>query len=328
MPRIRMHWPNQLVVISLLVLTLAVHANPNEQAKQATVAVEQLYHDISKLPNSNISARLHYISQYFLGKPYLLGALGEGAQGHYDQYPKYRTDAFDCETYVDTVLALALAQNSKGFEQCIDKIRYRDGQPVFTARNHFTELDWNINNQKQGLVKDITLSIHNKEKQPIAKIASAWIDKPAWYAHFNEDKIRLITSDNQQRAQKLRALKAEGKQLGRRLATIPYLPLDQLFSPSGQANQSLFAQIPNGAIIEIVRPNWDLRQQIGTCLNVSHLGFAFWEGRTLMFYQASSQYGQVVVVPLISYLADARNSPTIKGINVQIVLPKYPLAHC
>nr|WP_277619301.1 N-acetylmuramoyl-L-alanine amidase-like domain-containing protein [Legionella norrlandica] len=85
--------------------------------------------------------------------------------------------------------------------------------------------------------------------------------------------------------------------------------------------------MPNGAIIEIVRPNWDLRKEIGTALNISHLGFAIWINDKLYFRQASSQYGKVIDVPLIDYLDKARSSPTIKGINIQVVLPTKPTSN-
>ena len=82
-----------------------------------------------------------------------------------------------------------------------------------------------------------------------------------------------------------------------------------------------FQQIPNAAIIEIVRPNWDLTKEIGTHLNVSHIGFAIWKNKTLYFRQASSIHHQVIDTPLTSYLYDAlKNSETIKGINIQIAL--------
>jgi hypothetical protein len=104
---------------------------------------------------------------------------------------------------------------------------------------------------------------------------------------------------------------------------VPYIPFTALF-PENKPNLYLFSQIPNGAVIEIVRPNWDLRKQIGTFLDISHLGFAVWHKGVLYFRQASSQYGKVVDVPLIDYLKEALISLTIKGINVQIVVPQKP----
>ncbi len=164
---------------------------------------------------------------------------------------------------------------------------------------------------------------------PVFKLAKALIDKPAWYQHFKLSTIRLKTKDKSHKLKQLDALKSKGLQLKPVTAVIPYLPLTALFDPKGQANMALFRQIPHGAIIEIIRPNWDLRPEIGTCLNVSHLGFAFWKRGILIFRNASSLSHRVDETPLIEYLYNARVSPTIKGINVQVLRPKAPLLqHC
>lgn len=289
--------------------------------------IEKLYHDLNRNPQSIMTERLEKAALFFIGKPYLLGALGEGSEGHFDQSPLYRTDGFDCETYVDTVLALALAANSSVFKQCMNKIRYTDGRVGFLTRNHFISLDWNPGNQRQAFIKDITASIKNEQHQSVSQLARALIDKPAWYQHMTTERITLHPDNPELQQKRLLELKKRGATLAISEASIPYLPLTALFDKQGKANTYLFAQIPHGAIIEIVRPNWDLSLQIGTHLNVSHLGFAFRNHGELFFRQASSTYGKVMDVPLIAYLSKARQSPTIRGINVQIVLPEKPLVN-
>jgi len=116
-------------------------------------------------------------------------------------------------------------------------------------------------------------------------------------------------------------LQRETRHLGPQQSTLAYLPLNQLFDEQGVANERVFNQIPDGAIIEIVRPNWDLTQQIGTRLDISHLGFAFWENHQLMFRQASSLTHAVISTRLIDYLREALPSPTIKGIHILEVVP-------
>lgn len=149
------------------------------------------------------------------------------------------------------------------------------------------------------------------------------INKPNWYAYKDSSTIRIDSGSPELQTARLNDLKIKSKNLEITTSKIPYLPFTALF-PKNKPNLYLFSQIPNGAIIEIVRPSWDLRKQIGTFLDISHLGFAFWDNDVLYFRQASSQYGKVVEVPLIDYLHEALNSPTIKGINVQIVLPQKP----
>lgn len=282
--------------------------------------IYQLYHNLNANPTSDVTSRVEWISSQFLGKPYLLGALGEGEDGRYDQFPLYRMDAFDCETFVDTVLALALSNDSKQFKDCINQIRYQNGQVSFINRNHFTCLDWNQHNQQKGFIKDITTTILNQRKQSVAKYAHALINKPAWYAHMPMTIIRLNTPSPVEQATRLNALKREGNQLQLATSIVPYIPFSVLFDKNGKPNKYLFNQIPNAAIIEIVRPNWDLTKEIGTHLNVSHLGFVIRKQDILFFRQASSTYNSVVDIPFIDYLAAARKSPTIKGINIQTVV--------
>ncbi len=268
-----------------------------------------------------LSARIAHISEQFLGKPYLLGALGEGPTGTFDQAPLFRTDAFDCETFVDTVLALALTNNPEKEPQLINQIRYQNAHISFLFRNHFTCLDWNKNNQRQGFLKDITPTFQDTSHHPVAQLATAVIDKPSWYQHLPLSTIRVTKLNENERAVRLQTLKQAGAALAVCTSDISYLPLTALMNKQGEANQALFNQIPQGAIIEIIRPNWDLQDAIGTHLNVSHMGFAIWKNHTLFFREASSIAHQVVDIPLINYLQDARKSPTIKGINIQIAEP-------
>lgn len=291
------------------------------EEQKADQAVQAIYaHDHQK--NISMAKRLNEMSQLFLKKPYYLGALGEGFDGQYDQFPLYRVDAFDCLTFVETVLALALANDLASFKNNMNAIRYQNGQVKFIARNHFTDLDWNLNNQRLGILKDITGTFYNEHQQPVAKIAQATINKPAWYQHFTNKRIRLLAPSLIEQQKRLLALKKSGQRLRSQTVRIQYIPLSVLFDRTGKPNQFIFNQIPDGAIIEIVRPNWDLTALIGTHLNVSHLGFGFWHHHVLMFRNASTIKGRVVDEPLVEYLWKSLLSPTIKGINVQIVNEK------
>lgn len=317
-----------LIFITCLLIAFQSNAfDSNGTEKQANSSIEKLYHSLSSMPNSSMPDRIDWISSQFLGVRYLLGSLGEGSTARYDQFPKYRVDAFDCDTYVNTVLSLAVANSLASFQQCINNMRYKNGTVSYLQRNHFTGLDWNQNNQHSGILKDITLTIKDQNNQSVAKVADAIINKPNWYAFKTVETIRLQSADKVKEEKRLAELKRKGAKLEITSEKVPYLPFSALFSEN-KPDTYLFAQIPHGAIIEIVRPNWDLSQKIGTALNISHLGFAIRNNGQLYFREASSEYDKVVDVPLIDYLEKAQNSPTIKGINIQIVVPKSPLTDC
>lgn len=311
--------------LSALLLFSSLTCADGAVSASANAVIEKLYQNLNKKPPVDMAERLDYISTGFIDRPYVLGALGEGDNGRYDQWPLYRVDGFDCETFVDTVLAIALANNLPDFQRCINRIRYRNGRVDYLMRNHFTSLDWNRNNQRAGYVKDITNGFHNKNNQSVALRSHTFINKPGWYQHHKMDSIKLDHDNNQQETSRLAELRSKGSQLAKTWVDISYVPLSALFDKQQEPDTYLFAQIPDASIIEIVRPNWNLEKQIGTNLDVSHLGFAFWKGETLMFRQASSKEKRVVDVPLIDYLKETLASPTIKGINVQVVVPTVAL---
>lgn len=317
-----------LFVTGIAASSMSLAFDAQSTQTQANHAISALYHRLNSKPNTSMADRIDWFSAQLKGQPYVLGALGEGASARYDQYPKYRMEGFDCDTYVNTVLALALANSLPSFEQCMQYTRYHQGKISYLQRNHFTSIDWNQNNQKRGMLQDITLTIQDQHHKPVARIATAQINKAGWYAHKNTSTIRLEKSNPDEQAKRLVELKKKGSQFKTVTSNLPYLPLTALFTKNQQANLYLFKQIPHGAIVEIVRPNWDLRKSIGTALNISHLGFAIWKHDQLYFRQASSELHGVVDVSMIDYLKKALSSPTIKGINVQVLLPTKPVTDC
>lgn len=292
-----------------------------EKSKQF---VESLYHSLEHKPNLTIEQRINYFSGLFLNRPYILFPLGEGINSPYDQMPKFRLDGFDCETYVDTVLALAFAANEPTFEQCMDQIRYENGDATFQHRNHFTNLDWNLNNQKQGFLKDITPFFKQSNGEFVAVESKTMINKSAWYKQLPLNRIKLPHANLETQQKQLISLQQSGRLFPNQLSVLSYIPLNRLLDDSNHPNLFLFNQIPNGAIIEIVRPNWNLTTIIGTHLDISHLGFAIWKNQELYFRHATITENKVIEIPLIDYLISAKESPTIKGINIQIAIVDKP----
>ncbi len=96
---------------------------------------------IPKLAETPIKERLRFWGRFFLDYPYIDSPLGEG-----DITPRIRTDGFDCMTYVETCLALALSDSADSILGNLDRIRYRNGIVDFEHRNHFVSIDWLPNN--------------------------------------------------------------------------------------------------------------------------------------------------------------------------------------
>jgi len=281
---------------------------------------QQLQEIYSNIYTNNLSQRITLISGAFMNTPYLLGALGEGSNAPFDQNPLYRTDAFDCVTFVDTVLAMARAKNLEQFKQVILDIRYQSSPPSFFTRAHFISIDWNTSNQKKGYIKDIT------DQFPVkVRITHTAINQPGWYKNLKLSNLKLISSISlMDQQQLLNELHDFSKKIQTQLSTIKYIPLSELFTRENDGtivpNIAVFNQIPNGAIIEIIRNNWALSKRIGTDLDVSHMGFAIQDSRGLLFRNASSIHARVVDEFLIEYLQHyfikAKN-PANVGINIE-----------
>ena len=297
------------------------HAENYCQQQATPEAVQALYRDAQQHALPTMADRVTFFSKILIGKPYALTALGEGPHGAFDQAPLYRLDAFDCQTFVETVLALSAADSAPNFANCLRHIRYHSGNIAFTQRFHFLSPDWNQNNQQRQLIQDITPDILDQHQHPVYQYARAQINVPNWYRHFDKRKIRLCHASRQQAQQALKRIQRLGQTLATTTSTVAYIPFSVLFDKQGQANNFIFEQIPNGAIIEIVRPNWDLTETIGTHLNISHLGFAIREHGELYYYQALASAGQVVNPRLVDYLKGILKQPSIKGINIQRVSP-------
>jgi hypothetical protein len=100
------------------------------------------------------------IGRFFLGTPYGNGTLEtEGTEGLVVNLGK-----LDCFTFVENVVALALVSKSRkksleAFCELLRKIRYRQGRlQGYASRLHYFS-DWIHDNEKKGIIKDVTAEI-------------------------------------------------------------------------------------------------------------------------------------------------------------------------
>ncbi len=114
--------------------------------------------------------------QSFLGAEYKNSPLGEAMLP--DNDPLIRFDAFDCTTFVETVVA-------DGDLDKLTKIRYKNGVVDFVNRNHFIETDWLGNNA--------TLFQNVSNSYGPTKIRRVQIDKHAWFKKVHNIDINAKT---------------------------------------------------------------------------------------------------------------------------------------
>lgn len=121
--------------------------------------------------------RLVTVTQPFLGAPYVLSPLGEGAGQPPDDDPRFRTDAFDCTTFVETAMAFALAADLNEGLQILDQLRYRGGHIGYAQRRHFPESEWIPDMIRAGLLVDVTRQVGGDE----VVVETKHLDAKTWH---------------------------------------------------------------------------------------------------------------------------------------------------
>ncbi len=124
-------------VIDTLWMRLISQANDNYNS---LMEMKSMWQEASNM--SDLSARLEFFSGRLLGRPYLLGPMGEGYLGDVDTKPLVYMDSVDCVTYVEHALAMAMATDPDSIFSIHQKIRYFDGQIDFSYRKHYMVADW------------------------------------------------------------------------------------------------------------------------------------------------------------------------------------------
>ena len=125
------------------------HAQPQHFSRRR---VEQI---LSYTKSSrSAGSRIEVLSRRFLGLPYHTKALIGSADT-----PEVFTvslDAFDCVTYIETVLALALASKPDEFVNWLRKVRYEKGRITWERRNHYMT-GWIRSNILAGALRRIPM---------------------------------------------------------------------------------------------------------------------------------------------------------------------------
>lgn len=99
---------------------------------------------------------LERVTRGLVAAPYLLSPLGEGSG--VDPDPRFRLDAFDCTTFVETAVAMTLCDQLPEARALLDRIRYH-GPPSFGTRRHLMTSQWIPGLIEAGYLVDITRQV-------------------------------------------------------------------------------------------------------------------------------------------------------------------------
>jgi len=266
------------IVAVLLILGVAANAQQITCSPADKSLFETKLSDLEQTKASNLGDTIITVGQSFMGTPYVEKTLEIGKT----ETLVVNFGGLDCTTFVENVLAfsLMLQNQQKDFENFTDNlesVRYRNGNlEGYPSRLHyFTE--WIRNNEKKGLVKDITRELGGVE-----------LEKPINFMGTHRNLYPFLASDENFEAM----LKVE-KELAKE--NLCYLPQDHI-----ESKEHL---IKSGDILALATSIKGL--------DVTHTGIAIHQpdGR-LHLLHASSKNGEVEIseLPLADYLKNIKSN--------------------
>lgn len=276
------------------------------QKNQYKSVVHESQIDVIKILNhfeqqsiKNKDDKIHIVINMLLDKPYSgVSAIGEGDwistastyhEGalHLDQAPVYRLDQFDCQTFVQTLLALLHANHLNEFETAYIKTAYgayrdKNANEIHNYnRNHFIEGDFNRENASLHWLQNVT---SNGRLKDMTKNIVFNLSRKKWFLYkstMNHPLIRVFTVENAK--EMINYFNQFYLHLNKSFfisekIRIDYLPKALL------VNQDIINAIPTPSIIEIVHDpeRWKvngvpIKFKLGTALSISHLGILYRE---------------------------------------------------
>jgi hypothetical protein len=235
------------------------------QPQIVQLSAEQLDQRLAELQQRPaVGDRIDALSRLFLETPYVEHPLGEGGDGPEPQ-TRFRLDGVDCQTFVETVLALTNARSVAHARRVLDDIRYFKEPISFATRSHFTEAQWLPSLVGKGYLRD---------------------EVPAFDRHAATAELVLERARWSQLPFLQRLLPAEVPE-GR--FPVRFLTSAQLKKEAGQ--------VANGTVVLVVRAHDPER-----ILRVSHMGFLVRGPAGTLVRHASSTAHRVVEEPIVDYV--------------------------
>jgi hypothetical protein len=195
---------------------------------------------------------LERVTRGLVGAPYLRSPLGEAAPP--DRDPRFRLDAFDCTTFVETALALAKCDDLEEVKDELEKLRYRRAPGWFIDRRHLIEAQWIPDLVAAGWVVDITKELGGKA----AKTVTVEITKASWAKRRIAKDLSLPDTAVPYGTYRLAVLPLDV--LGRRDVVIPVgtivnvVRVEVPWSPTLVSHQGIVLEGPNGRFVRHASP--------------------------------------------------------------------------
>ena len=153
----RIYMKKYLICLLLPVFLQAQNLEPSGISQKQTYEMSEAELDslinFTKHHIDDVNKRIQFYAGRALGTPYMLFNLGEGPGSYPDLDPTIDFKHYDCMTFCEQILAMAISKSYSEMYDNLQKIRYKNGTIHFLTRNHYTLADWLPKNH--WLLKDI-----------------------------------------------------------------------------------------------------------------------------------------------------------------------------
>lgn len=275
-----------MIRVCLLVISFWI-VSSLQAAERDSIRVEKWLKEAQGLPQD--SCRALFFAKQMLGIPYVGGTLDNNDQ----EELVVHTEKVDCTTFVETVLALVLAdkedkRNYRRFVEALERVRYRGGVlKDYSSRLHYFS-DWIHDNERKGMVEECTSETKHSRQQML------WLDFMSTHAGS------------------YLPMKKDSSLIGEiALMEKQWQGIQSFYIPKDKLNLSFDElKIKNGDILAITT---NIKG-----LDVVHVGFAFWREGHLHLLHASSGAGKVIEdpQPIYEYSKNKKAHTGVRAIRI------------
>lgn len=278
-----------VIMTLLFLLPMLSSAQDVIYEKNDSMTIERILHKHSGNRHIDTGGLLLAVADEFIGCKYVPNTL----DGH-DGEPLYIScTRLDCTTFVELVVAIAISikeEKANFVTVChnLERLRYRNGRrDEYASRLHYISW-WITDNTGLGILEEVTTATTHKQQKLKLNFMST---HPESYAMLRNDT-----------AMQARIASLE---MPFRNINVPYIPKELL----NDNRESM--DIEDGDIVALVT-NID-------GLDVSHIGFAFWQDGKLHLLHASSGEGKVIRdhTTLFSYQMGKSRQTGIRVIRIK-----------
>lgn len=254
----------QLLFLGLLLsvgFICRIHASTVCPDKEIFNRYRETFQEKKELPLNELVTET---AKFFLGTPYVGGTL--------EKEPEQlvaNLHELDCTTLVETSLALARTLKNdtlswNAFCNNLQQIRYHQGLiNGYASRKHYAS-DWIVSNEQQGIVADVTF--RSGGEPYVFHVA---------FMSSHPDKYKQLAADSSL----VSLIREKEDELNRH--AFYFIPKEKI--------STLQNQIRNGDIICFTTSIKGL--------DISHMGYAYWDKGELTFIHASTVARKVIVNP-------------------------------